>query len=159
MVAVSMMSAISMSRSPATRTLVRSGARTRLSAALSRRVRQPRHDAVERPAIHDAVARDARQPRVGNRRLSICELADGMGVAVEREEASRPQGTRRQRVIQMDTMQSAGANSRRSRMYASLAVKSTQMFPAIPVRMTRLVGRKRPDRPGEAFAVRRMVYS
>jgi hypothetical protein len=36
-----------------------------------------------------------------------------------------------------ETMQSAGAKIFSSRMYASLAVKSTQILPAMPVRMTR----------------------
>ena len=37
----------------------------------------------------------------------------------------------------LETMQSAGARIFRSRIYASLAVKSTQILPAIPVRITR----------------------
>ena len=36
-----------------------------------------------------------------------------------------------------DTMQSAGAKILYSRMYASLAVNSTQILPAMPVRITR----------------------
>jgi len=47
-----------------------------------------------------------------------------------------------------DTMQSAGANSLRSRMSASLAVKRAQMLPGIPVTI-----RQAAAQPGTSIAI------
>ena len=44
-------------------------------------------------------------------------------------------------VFEFDTVQSEGTNKLKSRIYASFAVKRTQKFPAMPVRIKVCVSR------------------
>jgi hypothetical protein len=67
----------------------------------ARRIRQPRKKLIERPAVHNSVCRNVREPGMCQGGVRVRQLRRRMGVAVQREEASRITGTDRQGVIEV----------------------------------------------------------